>query len=307
MATAGLTGCPPPPEPPPEPRPLARILDGVQANRVGAAGILYAPLVLVSASLRDDDGTRHVLDLRGRLVMRGPRDIFLRLDHPLESDQIWLGSNAKEYWVAIRRGFQTMWIGRHDHVGKPCVESLPIDPPRIADALGMQPLPRLGELGPYRICEADRDRLIYGRKDAAGRVRVDRQYFIDRRPPFLVRGIEYLDDFGRVDLRVTLDRHQSISPDDARFARRIELSWPTRESWMRIDIVGLERRDRVHPRTFERPEPPDGITDLRRIDQACDDESSEPAPLPGSVFGPVSFNCLETGLSPVAFPHWNGP
>ena len=267
---SGGLGAPPPADsrPPPPSRATQEVVRHVNDNCPAPGATLYSPVVTVTGALRDRDGKRHDLDLRGVLVMKAPRSIFLRLDHALESGQIQLGANDEEYWVAIRRGYETMWWGRQVNIGRPGMESLPIDPPRVADALGLRKLPERGVLGPMRISDQSYDRLIYGRPNDDTGTASDRVYYVDRHPPFLVRGIDYLDAHGEVEMQVVLSRYAPVPGLSGLRAGRIEINWPGRNSVMKIDIEGLRVPETVHPRTFIRPtEPPEGIRTMRQIDE----------------------------------------
>lgn len=258
---------------PAEMRPPRRVADAVRSVNANAAAdgqALYAPLVTVTGRLRDRDGRFHDLDLRGVLVMRPPRSIFLRLDHALESGQMQLGSNDEDYWLAIRRGFETLWWGRHRNLGRPGVDPIPLDPPRVADALGLRRLPESSVLGPYGLRDEFHDKLMYGRPGDVQKVVTDRIYYVDRAPPYFVRGIDFYDDAGTdVEMQVTLSDYQGVAGVPGRQrARRIEILWPRRESWMKINIEGLKVPETVHPRTFIRPtELPDGVRTMRQVDE----------------------------------------
>jgi hypothetical protein len=252
------------------------ILEELQFNQSRLEAPLYAPLVSVTASLRDMDGSRRDFDLRGILVAQAPRSMYLKLDHPLEPGQLLLGSNDDEYWLAIRRGHETMWWGRYRNLGRPEVEPLLVEPPRVADALGVRSIRQDGLLGPIRLCEERFDRLIYQRKGPDGRLSADREYLVDRYSPFRVRRINYFDALGRVEMFTLLDQYRPVEGAGTVLARRIEIRWPARESWMRLELEGVKIPERVHPRAFVRPEqPPEGIRQVIQVDRACESGALE--------------------------------
>lgn len=271
--TALIAGCPPPPPmTPPPPRETSEVVGAVNRNRAGFSSPIYSPDVSVSGVLTDSKGAAHVLDARGVMVLRWPSSVFIRLDHALERGQVWIGSNDEEYWVAIRRGYETMWWGKHKYIGRPEVEPLPIEPARVADALGMRALPVATMLGPYQIAESPYDRLIYGRPGWEGSVQTDRDYWVERTPPYLPRRINYFDRRGEIELTILLDDYRPVlERESTLFPRRIELRWPKRNSWMRMQVSGLQPRADVSPRAFERPlEPPEGIHEMTQVDRFCE-------------------------------------
>lgn len=279
LAAAALlaSGCPPKPSegpPPPPPRDVDDIIATVNAQRIAADEPLYAPYITVSLSLRDDKGRRHDLDLRGSMVVRRPRSLWMRLDHALEEGQVELGSNEAEYWLSIRRDYATMWWGRHEHVGKPEVEPLPIDPARIADTLGLRMLPARGALGPFRRCFERYDELTYGRNDPIDGFFADRVYAVDRYPPFLIRRIDFLDRAGQAEMVVWLDDYCETDGHGL-FPRKLRLHWPKRDSSMTLGIDRLRAGAKVNPRVFVRPRtPPEGIRRIVQVDAACEAAAS---------------------------------
>lgn len=266
--------------PPPAPRPLAVVVDTVNRNNARLDQPIYVPIVDVNASLTDDAGKRQRFTLRGRLVMQRPASLWMQLDHSLEADQMRLGSNEREYWLVIRGDFSTMWWGKHEHAGKTCVRSLRLDPTRLADALGLAMLPERGMLGPYRYCNPRFDELMYGRHDPLGGLRVDRAYLVDRFEPYLLRGVTYYDAMGRPEVLVSLDELQPLGEGGPLLPRRVSLTWFETKDWMRMELSGVQIRENVSARTFERPtQPPAGIRTMEQIDADCDAlNRAEPAP-----------------------------
>ena len=255
----------------PPPRPVEAIVAHVNANNTRLKGPFYAPVVSVSATLYDEDGKRHDFDLRGPLVYQHPRSVWLRLDHALEENQMQLGSNDAEYWLVIRRDFSTMWWGKYEHVGKPCVRPMPIDPTRAPDALGMIELPFGVPAGPLRICDERVDRLLYGRVDPMTGVMADREYAVDRFEPNMIREVRYFDRLGQEEMHVWLDDYKPLGDGGPLMARKVRIEWPLDKGRLRMEIEGLTVRDDVHPQAFVRPaEPPEGIRDVVQVDESCE-------------------------------------
>jgi hypothetical protein len=262
-----LTGCPAQSHRTPPPRPIDELISAVNAHRSGFDEPLYSGSVALSASLKDEDGARHLFDLHGQMALKWPRSIFLRLDHTLESGQLLLGSNDEFYWLAIRKGYETMWWGRHELMTDEAVSRMPLDPRCVADALGMRGLPRRGPEGPYRLLEPEFDRLLVPTLDRTGRAILDRAYRVDRWSPNDVREIAYFDDTGAEFMVVRLTGYAEVGDTGKAFPRRARIEWPRRDSWMTLTVSHLETRTDVHAATFRRPEtPPDGIERMVNLD-----------------------------------------
>jgi hypothetical protein len=108
----------------------------------------------------------------------------------------------------------------------------------LIEALGVNSLPgaRGGLLEPVRQSSSDYDELIYLRFTEDGRLAIDREYYIDRRPPFLIRRIILRDAAGAEAMVAHLSDYKPIGGDGPLTAKTIELSWPEQQATLQLKL-----------------------------------------------------------------------
>jgi len=287
----GVPGCPPGPRvqpsgPPPPPRELEEIVAVITRNNALLDRPLWSRGVTVSARIKDDNGKEHLYNLEGSLLFQKP--LNLRLDlRPGVGDQVMqIGSNADDYWLWIEPELKTMRWGRHRFAGKPCSEPMTVRPDQFAAALGLAELPKpeSGLIGPVRRYGKVRDILCYLRPREDGGYVFEREYQVDRTPPYLVRVVLYRDALGRISMDSVLDDYRAVWEGGPLLAHSISMNWREDEGWLKLSLGPLKDTDpaKLSPRAFLRPTAanlPRGIEQVIQVDAACDlpAPSSEPA------------------------------
>ncbi len=284
-----LCGCPP--QSPDVPvrsgeveRSLTAIVSTINANNSQIDRPLYASAVQVSAQFVDDRGKAHSYSLEGGLLVRSPSDFRLDLRHPLSEPIMQVAANSDEFWLWIRPETSTYWWGRFANVGKPCMDAMPLRPDELADVLGMRPLPngRDGSIGPARIFGDKYDRLIYLRRsnDAFS---VEREYWVERTSPFLVRLILFRDAMGRRSMNALLDDYRAAWSGGPLVAHKISVYWPQHDGRpeqgrLLLTIDRWTEPGRISSRAFVRPvSAPEGISRTVQVDAECGGPSTPPA------------------------------
>jgi len=264
---------------------LRTIIDTINANNAQIDRTLYASPVQVSARFVDDRGQPHSFTLEGGLLVRCPTEFRLDLRHALGEPVMQVAANTDEFWLWIRPEASTYWWGRFANVGKPCMDPMPLRPDELADVLGMRPLPtaRNGAIGPARIFGEKYDRLIYLRKDDEAYA-VEREYWVDRTPPYLIRLILFRDVAGRRGMNALLDDYRPAWSGGPLVAHKISVYWPQRDARLEqgrllLSIDRWTEPGRVSARAFTRPTTaPDGISRTVQVDADCDSPMSSTGP-----------------------------
>ena len=284
-----LCGCPPPAGPrgpvvSSVPREARQIVDVVQANAAQLDQALWSSTISVTARFKDGQGKPHVYNLEGNMLFRKPRDLRIDLRHGLTDRVMGIGSNAEDYWVWVEPEMGSMRWGRHRNAGRACAEKIAVRPDQLAAVLGFGGLPESpGELiGPGRKFGREFDILSYWKASKDGRtLGLDREYFVDRTSPFLVRLVVFYDEFGRRVMSALLDDYRAAWPEGPLVAHSINIAWPQDDGIFTLRAERIEGRTTVSPKAFDRPTQavlPGGVREIIQIDADCDKTaSSSPA------------------------------
>ena len=280
-ALSGL-GCPPGPvvvsEPPPQPpRPTHEIVRVVWENAALLDRSLWSQSVTVTARFKDDKGKEHVYNLEGSLLFRQPRDLRMDLRPGLGDQVMQVGSNAEDFWIWVEPEIKAMHWGRHRHIGKSCAGKIAVRPDQMVSALGFGGLPPWDTalIGPARKYGKQYDILYYMRARDEGGYVLDREYWVERSSPYMVRVVLFRDGFGRVTTSAYLDDYRSAWEGGPLLSHAISLIWPQDEGkfTMTADRMRGLAADKVNDRAFDRPRReslPTGIEQVIQIDRECD-------------------------------------
>lgn len=141
-----------------------------------------------------------------RLYMNPPAEIALHGETPFDQRGVILGSNKDEFWLAIKPKISSYWWGRWSDGNDG--ERLVLNPKIVLEAVGIVSLESdvvghgdwtLSNEGPFDILT---------RRSADG-VPVKRIYICSC--DYLVRKIEYFDDFGQVTVRAELEDYKEAA------------------------------------------------------------------------------------------------
>jgi len=239
-ATVLLPACVPEPPPlAPPPARLADVMARVNANneRIDA---VYAARCALAGVLTDENGRARRVDLQGPLRYAKRRQLYLDLQALGGlAGAARIGSNAARYWMAIEGGERDRFVwGKYEHLDEADVREFPLRPDMLIEALGVNSLPgpRAGLLEPVRRSTTDYDELMYLRFSEDGRLVIDREYYIDRRPPFLIRRIVLRDAAGAEAMVARLNDYKPIGGNGPLTAKTIELSWPQQQATLQLKL-----------------------------------------------------------------------
>lgn len=287
----GIWGCPPPggiqeqsppggiQEPPPQPeRELSEIVGVIEKNSELIDRALWSQSIGVTARFNDENGRQHIYNLDGSFLFELPQRLRMDL-RPAVGDQVMqLGSNDELYWIWIEPEFHLMKWGRHRHVGKPCSELIAVRPDRLATAIGFGGLPTKedGLIGPARKFGKQYDILYYIRPGDDGAYQLEREYWVDRVPPYMVRVVQFRDALGRTNVTAFLDDYQLAWEGGPLVPFAVSVSWPQDDGRFTMRIAQLRGvpADKVSKNAFVMPPPeklPPSIETIIQVDRDCDD------------------------------------
>lgn len=293
LAALGATGCLPRTKPDisgsaaePIARETAEIERLIRANGAKLDGALWSPAISVYAEFPDERRVRRSYNLEGTLLFRPPRDLRIDLRPTLGDPVMGIGSNGEDYWLWIEPELHRMRWGRHAHAGMPCAGELPVRPDQLAAVLrpGLPDDKKL--LGPIRTWGPNYDKLQYVRRGpgdgpAGESWLVDREYWVERVEPFMVRQVVFRDVLGRIAVSARLDDYRAAWDSGPMLPHQVNVLWPRENAHFTLRVVGWRpmAKEKVHARAFERPTRetlPAGVAIIEQIDASCESLSSPP-------------------------------
>jgi hypothetical protein len=114
------------------------------------------------------------------------------------------------------------------------------------DSPTQDPSCRIVEAPVHRVVN-DYQQLLFVTSDASDRIILEKEYWLDRRPPRLVRRIIFRNADGIVEMDARLSEYRKLGSDGPMVPRLIEVSWPTEKSALRFRISRWQTEDRVGP------------------------------------------------------------
>jgi len=175
----------------------------------------------------------HHFNLESTFQIKPPDHLRFTLEHVLGGREVEVGMNADKWWVFVRRPDERYDEGPR---GTPVVSlggTVPIQAEHLMACTGLAALS--ARLAAPRVTD-DRQQLLYIGDDADGRTTVEKEYWLDRYAPRLLRNVVYRDADGRVTLASELDDYRVVSDNGLRLPHRLRLHWPRDDAVMTIHI-----------------------------------------------------------------------
>lgn len=245
VCTLPLTGCRGPSRAAPTLQPLPPIpleasieLLNVNTRQIDATLRASGP---VDGSAVDEKGKRHSFSADGILFFLQP--LYLRFDVKKLGDRLFrFGSNATDFWLYSKDDGE-FHCGRHDDPDLP--DKLAIRPDQIADALALAPIDTAGHNIVQRVTDRYQQLLFLG-TDNAGHSMVEREYWIDRLPPRVVRRVVFRDADGVVEMESRLDDYRVLKDGALVLPFHLEATWPRAEMSLAFDVKSWRLVPQVH-------------------------------------------------------------
>lgn len=231
-----LSGCPPP-----KALPVWHTMQDavaiVEANRALAADGLKAH-GSVRGRFADDSGARRHFDLEGRLQLIAPDHMRFVLENAFGGEELQIGMNDAKWWLIAHRPDERYFEGARQHdpdsdQPEP-IGTLPLRPESLIECLGLHPLSALGPA--HRVVD-DYQQLIFVVQTSQEAQFIEKEYWLDRYRPHLIRRIVFRDRHGRVTLSSDLDAYRAVGERGLLLPHRLRLSWPQDDAELTFRIA----------------------------------------------------------------------
>ncbi len=218
---------------------------GEVAGTLRASGFVDGRFVL-------PDGRRGSYHLDGILFYLAP--IYVRFDLKSFGDRKFLfGSNADYYWYYDREA-DTYQCGRHG-VDDELSPDIPISPEQIVDALGLTPIPTevsvAGQSQAVQRIVHEYQQILFIVHDDENHVRLQKEYWLDRYWPRLVRRVIFRDADGVVEMESKLDNYRPVTPGGLLLPQEMTAAWPKTGAQMRFRVRKWQLVEGVGPESLQ--------------------------------------------------------
>ncbi|MCH9002657.1 MAG: hypothetical protein IIC02_08800 [Planctomycetes bacterium] len=241
-----IGGCPPPERIEPfDPVPMRQALHVLNENAAAIGGTLRAT-GSVDGFFTDDGGRKRRFHVDGVLFFLSPS--YLRFDLKKFGDrQVLFGSNEVAYWVYMKDG-ESWYCGEHDAPGL-LPRDVPVKPGQLVDALGLNPVSiGAGDArlhSPIQRVTESYQQILFLEYDKTGRLVLEKEYWLDRYPPRLVRRVVFRDGDGVVEMESRLDDYRPLESGGPLLPRIMTAGWPQSGAQIRFRIDQWKRFDEI--------------------------------------------------------------
>ena len=293
-----LSGCPPP-KVLPAWHTMQDAVAIVEANRALAVDGLKAH-GSVRGRFADDSGARRHFDLEGRLQLVAPDHMRFVLENAFGGEELQIGMNDAKWWLIAHRPDERYFEGARQHdrdrsragfARRPEVNAaidnrraqpaLPLRPESLIECLGLHPLSAPGTA--HRVVD-DYQQLIFVVQTSQEAQFIEKEYWLDRYEPHLIRRIVFRDRHGRVTLSSDLDAYRAVGERGLLLPHRLRLSWPLDDAeltfriarWREVPTMTTDHPAFVSPRdrgqrfefeSITRHAAPDSVESARPTDR----------------------------------------
>ena len=218
---------------------------GEVAGTLRASGFVDGRFVL-------PDGRRGSYHLDGILFYLAP--IYVRFDLKSFGDRKFLfGSNADYYWYYNREA-DTYHCGRHG-ADDELSPDIPISPEQIVDALGLTPIPtEVSVAGQFQAVQRivhEYQQILFIVHDDENHVRLQKEYWLDRYWPRLVRRVIFRDGDGVVEMESKLDKYRPVTSGGLVLPYEMTAAWPKTGARMRFRVRKWQLVEGVGPESLQ--------------------------------------------------------
>jgi hypothetical protein len=209
-----------------------------------AAAIVSRNAARITATMRatgsvdgqlTEEGRRRRFSLDGSLLFRAPR--FVRFDlKKLGDRQLLLGSNLEAFWC-FTKDQDRFTCGRHGDDGT-FDEELGLRPDQFVEALGLTALPMPNDTNVrvmHRV-SGEFQHIALARVRDGSAPQIEREYWLDRAAPRLVRRVIFRDESGKVEFAAHLDDYRQIAEDGPWAPRELTVIWPKSDARLRFQV-----------------------------------------------------------------------
>lgn len=215
----------------------------------------------------DDGGRRRHFDLDAKLQVLPPDHMRFVLAHVLAGDEVEVGMNQAKWWALIRRPQEQYYEGGHASAEVSTGGTIPLRATRLMESLG------LSALGLERAAPRAKDdvqQILYLTSPGApgDPMWIEKEVWLDRHSPRLIRRILFRDVLGRVVLQSELDDYRAVGDGGLRLPHRVQLTWPMRDAVLTLTIDRWREEPSLTPehRAFVSPRDRGGRFDFESVE-----------------------------------------
>ena len=230
-------------------------------SKVNAIGLINANVDRVSGTLRasgwvdgtfvDQDGRQRAYNVDGTLLYLAPG--YVRFDLKSFGKRRFLfGANARRYWFYNSQD-DSYLCGWHDD--DEAEVDMPLQPRQLIEALALWPIVISDGNGAapsecthliQRVLP-DRQQILCLVQNEIGELLLEKEYWLDRYPPRLIRRVVFRDADGVVVLQSRLDDYRRLRPGGPWLPHLLSANWPKSNARMRFRIGRWSTVDQVKP------------------------------------------------------------
>jgi hypothetical protein len=270
---------------------MAQVVQEINANNLRLP-TLWARHTF-EATIVDENRQGHFVNGDGAILYRSPqaergRGMLVVGDKPILGRIFEIGSTEERYWLKVAERLDTMWYGSYEHLGKPCVQKVPIPPALVAEVLGVGTFGTDFTQFPAPVMRFNPDAHAYMfvwvvPQTNPSRLAAQKEIWYDRvtkRPTMVI----LFDENGRVQLRAHLSRHRQVDVEDTNLpperrpwvATIYRLYFPENGSKMSFDLSEVRLSNKGVPDrrgiVFPGENPDDaGVSKVIQLDKDCVD------------------------------------
>lgn len=211
---------------------------GIVNDNVDRIGGVLRATGSVDGHATSEDGRRQSYHLDAVLFFLSPS--FVRFDlKAFGQRQLLFGSNIEYYWYYDKQA-DAFHCGRHGE-GGPLTAQLPAPPEQLIEVLGLRTIgldatSKLAMPAIHRVVEEHQQILVVAH-DEGGSTFIEKEYWLDRYAPRLMRRLLFRDQVGVVTMESRFDDYKRLAPDGPWLPHRITTIWPPFEASMTFRIA----------------------------------------------------------------------
>ncbi|GAF91919.1 unnamed protein product, partial [marine sediment metagenome] len=144
------------------------------------------------------------------------------------------------------------YCGRHGAT-EDLPPDIPVRPDQIADALGLGPIAEDcgGAARPVQRVVDEYQQILCLVHDEWGDLVLEKEYWLDRFEPQLVRRVIFRDAHGVVEMTSRLDQYEPLGPGGPLLPRVMVADWPKTQARMRFRVDKWSPVDQVKPGSIQ--------------------------------------------------------
>jgi len=217
------------------------------------------------AKIPTDKGRKR-FDLDGVVLLyEQPKNLYLTGNY-LGQTTLQIGSNPENYWVAIMHDPSQFRWGYWRFADQECNKWKKTSPLILLDAIGPVNLAQTsGKMG-RPVLRTTEEANILSYESTEGRFSA-KEVYLSRYDPIVVTKIVYYNADRTEHATIVFSKHEEVAPGTY-MAKRVELNWPTENSYMRINFGRVNLQAQINAAAFTMPSSSD-YSEVEQVDIDC--------------------------------------